>query len=300
MRPLVSVILPTYERTSTLERAIESVLRQTFADFELIVVDDTSTDDTPRILRRYAGLANVRVMSQRRRGCSVARNIGIRAARGRYVAFQDSDDEWVPDKLATAVAALEGTGPDTGVFYSDMLRIQRDGRCADFRAPEVEPGVLVDERTLDYQVYGIGIQSAVIKRACFDDAGDFDEALPRFIDLELFIRLSDRFRFVHCRQMLVHYYDVDGISTDRQARVVARRNLLRKYRSRLRRHPHHLAQQYVLLARALEDTGDTSRALLFHLRALLTSPQHAGIRHGVLEVLHRIKHEMLTRYPLTP
>jgi glycosyltransferase involved in cell wall biosynthesis len=300
VRPLVSVVLPTYERASTLARAIDSVLCQTFADFELIVVDDTSTDDTPGVLRRYAGCAHVRVLSQRRRGCSAARNLGIRAARGRYVAFQDSDDEWVPHKLATAVAALEGVGVDTGVFYSDMLRIHRDGRRADFRAPEVAPGVLVDERTLDYQVYGIGIQSAVIKRACFDLAGDFDEALPRFIDLDLFIRLSDRFRFVHCPQMLVHYHDVDGISTDRHARVVARRRLLRKYRSRLRRHPNHLAHQYVLLARALEDTGHTFRALLCHLRALRTLPRDAGIRLGVREVIHRLKHETLTRYPLTP
>lgn len=100
--------------------------------------------------------------------------------------------------------------------------------------------------------------------------------------------------------MLVHYYDVDVISTDRHARVVARRRLLRKYRSRLRRHPLHLAHQYVLLARALEDTGHTSRALLCHLRVLLTLRQDAGIRHGVREVVHRLQPEMLTRYPLTP
>src|SRR5712692_10320387 len=83
MPHLVSVVLPTYNRAETLERAIESVLNQTFTDFELIIIDDRSTDDTHLILSKYAGLSNVRPISQFRRGCSVARNIGISIARGR-------------------------------------------------------------------------------------------------------------------------------------------------------------------------------------------------------------------------
>jgi glycosyltransferase involved in cell wall biosynthesis len=291
MPHLVSVILPTYNRAETLERAIESVLNQTFTDFELIVIDDRSTDNTHVILSKYADLSNVRLISQLRRGCSVARNIGISIAKGRYVAFQDSDDEWVPDKLAKAVAVLEGTGPEVGVFYSDMLRVQVDGSSADFRSPDVEQGVLVNETTLDYQVYCIGIQSAVIKRECFDEAGYFDETLPRFIDLELFIRLSDKFRFVHCKEMLVKYYAGEGISTNRQALVTARRCLLRKYRSRLKQQKHHLAKQYLHVALALEQNGEKHRSLAFTVKALLTSPRHAGIRNEVLTVLRRRAHE---------
>jgi glycosyltransferase involved in cell wall biosynthesis len=291
MPHLVSVVLPTYNRAETLERAIESVLNQTFTDFELIIIDDRSTDNTHFILSKYAGLSNVRPISQLRRGCSVARNIGISIAQGRYVAFQDSDDEWVPDKLAKAVAVLEGTGPEVGVFYSDMLRVQADGRSADFRSPDVEQGVLVDETTLEYQVYCIGIQSAVIKRECFDEAGYFDETLPRLIDLELFIRLSDKFRFIHCKEMLVKYHAGEGISTNRQALVTARRCLLRKYRSRLKQQKHHLAKQYLHLALALEQNGDKYRSLAFIVKALLTSPRHAGIRNEVFRVLRRRAHE---------
>jgi len=285
--PLVSIVLPTYNRAATLERAIESVLKQTFADFELIIIDDRSADDTHLILSKCAGLVNVRTASQLRRGCSVARNIGISIAQGRYVAFQDSDDEWVPDKLAKAVAALEGTGPETGVFYSDMLRVEADGSSADLRSPDVEPGVLVNETTLDYQVYSIGIQSAVIKRKCFDEAGYFDEGLPRFIDLELFIRLSDGFRFVHCKEMLVKYHAGEGISTNRQALVTARRYLLHKYHGRLKQQKHHLAKQYLHLALALEQTGDKYRSLGFILKALLSSPRHARIRSEVFQILRR-------------
>jgi glycosyltransferase involved in cell wall biosynthesis len=290
MPHLVSVILPTYNRAKTLERGIDSVLNQTFTDFELIIIDDRSTDNTHVILSKYADLSNVRVMSQLRRGCSVARNIGISNAKGRYVAFQDSDDEWVPDKLAKAVAVLEGTGPEVGVFYSDMLRVQADGSSADFRSPDVEQGVLVSETTLDYQVYCIGIQSAVIKRECFDEAGYFDEALPRFIDLELFIRLSDKFRFVHCKEMLVKYHAEEGISTNRQALVTARRCLLRKYRNRLKQQPHHLAKQYLHVALALEQNGEKYRRLAFIVKALLTAPRHAGIRNEAFRVLAAVRH----------
>jgi glycosyltransferase involved in cell wall biosynthesis len=287
MPPLISVVLPTYNRAPTLERAIESVLNQTFTDFELIIVDDGSTDETRLILGKYAGLSNVRLTASSRRGCAAARNIGIRLSQGCYIAFQDSDDEWIPDKLAKAVAALENTGPETGVFYSDMLRICTDGSFTGFKSPDVKPGVLVDESTLDYHVSNIGIQSAVIKRQCLEETGYFDEALPRFIDLEMFIRLSDKFRFVHCKEALTKYYAGEGISTDRQALVTARRHLLNKYHSRLKRQKHHLAKQYLLLALAMKQNGEKYGSLVFVMKALLTSPGHAGIRSEVFEAMRQ-------------
>jgi glycosyl transferase family 2 len=221
---------------------------------------------------------------------------GVSISQGRYVAFQDSDDEWVLDKLAKAVAALEGTEPETGVFYSDMLRVNTDGSCADFRSPNIELGVFVNESTLDYQVSRIGIQSAVIKRECFDEVGYFDEALPRFIDLELFIRLSDKYRFVHCGEMLVKYHDVAGISKNRQALVTARRHLLRKYHWRLKRQRHHLASQYLHLASSLWQNGEKSTSLWLILRALLTSPRNAGIWKKLFRVICRAGEEAVAHH----
>jgi glycosyltransferase involved in cell wall biosynthesis len=270
-----------------LERAVESVLNQTFTDFELIIVDDGSTDETRLILDKYKGLNNVRLITSSRRGCSAARNLGVGASRGRYIAFQDSDDEWMPGKLAKAVAALENTGPETGVFYSDMLRICTDGSSADLKSPDVRLGVLIDESTLDYHVSNIGIQSAVIKRECLEEAGCFDEALPRFIDLEMFVRLSAKFRFVHCKEPLTKYYAGEGISTNRQALVTARRHLLRKYHNQLKRQKHHLAKQYLLLALALAQNGEKYGSLMFVLKAFLTAPWHAKIRGEVFEAVRQ-------------
>jgi glycosyltransferase involved in cell wall biosynthesis len=271
MSPLVSVVVPTYERARTLERAIASVLDQTFSDFELIVVDDGSTDATQRLLGRYAGLRNVRCVSTRHRGCAAARNLGLTLACGRYIAFQDSDDEWLPEKLGKAIAALERE-PKAGVFYSDMLRVHADGSCTDFRSPEVQQGALISTTTLDFQVRRIGIQSAVIRRECFDAVGSFDESLPRLIDLELFIRLSDKFGFIHSTEKLVRYYAGAGISTNRQALVTARRCLLRKYRHRLAREPQHLARQYLYLADALRQNGEAWTSFAHTIEAFLIAP----------------------------
>jgi len=283
--PLVSVVLPTYNRAKTLERAIRSVLNQTFRDFELIITDDGSTDESRSILSRYSDLKNVRVISSTHRGCSVARNLGVTASRAPLIAFQDSDDEWLLPMLEKAVAALSSTTSSAGIFYSDMVRIYADGSSGDVRSPDVFRGALVSESTLDYQVAGIGIQASMIKRACFDQVGLFDEALPRFIDLDLFIRLSDHFDFHHHGEALVKYYVSDGISADTHALVLARRYLLRKYRKRLWVHRHHLANQYLLLADALRMTGSKYRSRALGVLALLTSFADSRVRRKAADIL---------------
>ena len=286
--PLVSVILPTYNRAGTLDRAIRSVLNQTFTDYELIIVDDGSSDNTELVLGKYDGCEKVKVLFRPRLRCAAARNAGIRQARGRYLAFQDSDDEWLPEKLAKAVVALEESDAETGVFYSDML-VMGEGSVRDFHAPDVKQGTLINELTLDYQVLCLGIQSAVIKRECFEKAGFFDEALPRWIDLDLFIRLSDSFRFIYCREKLVKFYIGEGISTNQEALITARRYLIAKYRKRLRGQKHHLAKQYIHLALALEHNDQKYMSFLSLLRALIVAPRHSGTRTEVMNGVKRLR-----------
>lgn len=299
MNPSVSVILPTYNRGKTIKRSIESVLRQTFKDFELIIVYDRSTDETCEILKTYGACGQVRLVSQLRHGCSVARNIGVQVSRGRYVAFQDSDDEWMPDKLERAIKTLESCGPEVGVFYSDMLRVEPNGSSYHFHSPDVRKGVLINDETLDYQVHCIGIQSAVIRRECFDRAGLFDEALPRLIDLELFIRLSDQFEFFHCKEPLVRYYACEGISTNHGALVFARRYLIDKYRRRLEEHRHHLISQHLHLRLAvqMQQTARVSSQLSaaeVRLEDIISSPgwrllsKYGRIKYRYLLPLYRL------------
>jgi glycosyltransferase involved in cell wall biosynthesis len=289
MTPLVSVVLPTRNRARTLEQAISSVLDQTLRDLELIVVDDHSTDDTDAILARYLTDSRVRVVGAVRHGCAAARNVGVTMARGRYIAFQDSDDEWLPRKLEKSIAALEAD-PEAGVFYTDLVGVNGEGHIGRFLSPnDLRLGVLINERTLDYQVYGVGIQSAVIRRECFDEVGLFDERMRRFIDLDLFIRLADRYRFLHCREPLVRYARTehkDRITNDTQALVDARRRLLDKYRDRLKQDRGHLAMQYFKVAVATRANGDWIRTAGYLARALATSPI-APIRATFFELRRR-------------
>jgi glycosyltransferase involved in cell wall biosynthesis len=128
MMPTVSVIIPYYNRAHTIGRAIDSVLRQTMSDFEILVVDDASSDEVTVALAPYAGDARVRLLRHAaNRGPGAARNTGVAAARGRFVAFLDSDDLWLPTKLARQTeAALAAADPDK-VFCVTKTRVVLDG-----------------------------------------------------------------------------------------------------------------------------------------------------------------------------
>ena len=112
--PKVSVIIPTYNRAHLVGRAIRSVLNQTYQDFEIIVVDDGSTDNTEEVVKSFNDPRIRYIRHEKNRGGSAACNTGIRAARGEYIAFQDSDDEWLPEKLEKQMQVFENTPTGVG------------------------------------------------------------------------------------------------------------------------------------------------------------------------------------------
>lgn len=226
--PTVSVILPTYNRARLLARSLSSVLNQTYSDLEILIVDDGSDDDTEAIVKG-SGDARIRyVRLGTRSGASRARNVGIGHARGRYIAFQDSDDKWLPAKLERQMRAFE-LRPDAAVVYSDMYRALADGRVLYHRSPAIVRGRLINPETRYWQAYMLGMQCAVVKRECLERVGLFDQTLPSFEDLDLFLRLAEREDFVHLHEPLVNYHENAGLSTDRRAELGARRRLVRKY-----------------------------------------------------------------------
>jgi glycosyltransferase involved in cell wall biosynthesis len=252
-RPAVSVVLPTYDRAWCLPRSIESVLRQTYEAFELIVVDDGSRDETQRVVAGFADRRVRYVRLPRNCGAGAARNAGVRRASGGLLAFQDSDDEWLPAKLERHLREIETCGPDVAVVYSDMQRIRRDGTVGYHRSPTLTPGVLIDPATRTYQAYKLGIQSAVLRRECFEAVGGFDEVLPALEDLELFIRLSRRYRLRHLQEALVRYHETDGLSSNMAAKAIARRRLLDLYESEL------LLEDPAFVAREAEAVREAER-----------------------------------------
>jgi len=226
--PAVSVILPTYNRARLLPRSLDSVLAQTYSNLEILVVDDGSEDDTEMLVK---GISDARIRYVRlemRSGAARARNVGIGHARGRSIAFQDSDDEWLPAKLERQMYTFESQ-PDAAVVYSDMYRVLADGRMFYHRSPTIVRGCLINPETRYWQTYMLGMQCAVVRRECLERIGLFDQTLPAFEDLELFLRLAAHYDFVHLREPLVNYHETAGLSTDRRAELGARHRLVRKY-----------------------------------------------------------------------
>jgi glycosyltransferase involved in cell wall biosynthesis len=245
--PAVSIVLPTYQRATLIGR---------YEDFELIVVDDGSTDATEAAVARFRDRRLRSLRLHVNRGAAAARNAGIRQATGRFLAFQDSDDEWLPAKLERHMRAFESCPPEVGVVYSDMWRIRRNGTTHYHRSPEVRPGVLIDPSTRFYQVCKLGIQSTVIRRPCLEAAGGFNEEFPALEDLELFVRLSQRFAFHHLHEPLVRYHETDGLSQNMRAKLVARTLLLRLHESALTREdPAFVATEVAALRAAKGQCG---------------------------------------------
>jgi glycosyltransferase involved in cell wall biosynthesis len=204
--PQVSVIIPVYNQARFIRGAVGSVVAQTYADWEIVVVDDGSTDDTPRVLAELAGrISRMRVIRQPNRGRAAARNAGISHACGVYAAFLDADDVWFPDKLERQVAALEAC-PRAGAVYARAVVVGLDG-VPDRRglvigaAPASPRAAFADLAMLNR----VPLSTAMVRRECLDEVGWFDEGLVYIEDWELWLRLAARYEFVFTPQVLAGY-----------------------------------------------------------------------------------------------
>jgi glycosyltransferase involved in cell wall biosynthesis len=194
-----SVIMPTYNRAGLVARAVESVLSQTCQDFEIIVVDDGSTDDTEEVLRPYSD--RIRYIRQSNRGSAAARNRGIQESHGQYLAFLDSDDRWYPDKLARMGETI-AAHPRVGLFYSDFRLVDSEGRLVKVQKCKH----IVGEGYLAVLLQVFILTSTVIcKRECFDVCGLFHEPMRRVQDWDMWIRIARRFPIVHVPAVLTEY-----------------------------------------------------------------------------------------------
>lgn len=229
---MISVVLPTFNRANRLVRAVECVLGQTHHDLELILVDDGSTDETPNIVRTFEDrrLRYIRLPSNV--GQAAARNIGIREAAGAFVAFQDSDDIWLPHKLELQLKVLNNQESVIGV-YCDLMRIPKAGEPYVIATPEPVLGAIANRKTRHYQTYGIGIQSCLFRTEPLRASGGFWEDLRAFEDLELLLRLVQLNRICRLPMPLVHYFQTGGVSYNSVNRWNARRLILRRYAARL-------------------------------------------------------------------
>lgn len=201
----ISIILPTYNRGYCIERAIDSILQQVYPYWELLVVDDGSTDHTEEIVMKISQ-SDARVRYYRQpvnKGVAAARNEGIRQARYEYIAFQDSDDVWKKDKLKKQMRMFEEQ-PELGLVYCAYEGTKRDGTMV--RVPSA--AMAIEE--LQGRMYPlllkqnvIGAPTVIVRRECLAGSGGFDDKLTCLEDWELFLRIAKEYAVGFVNEALV-------------------------------------------------------------------------------------------------
>jgi glycosyltransferase involved in cell wall biosynthesis len=187
IKPQVSVIIPTYNRGWIIKEAIDSVLAQDYTEFELIVVDDGSTDHTADVLDSYRNV--IKVLSQKNKGVSAARNRGIAEASGKFIAFLDSDDLWLSQKLSAQIEFFTQT-PDALICQTEEVWI-RNGLIVNPKKRHKKPSGMIFEPSLALCL--VSPSAVMIRRSLLEIVGNFDETLPACEDYDLWLRISCRF-----------------------------------------------------------------------------------------------------------
>ncbi|MCI8782075.1 MAG: glycosyltransferase family 2 protein [Dorea sp.] len=213
---LVSVVIPSYNRCDRIMRAVQSVLSQTYLNLEVIIVDDGSNDNTDELVNSIDDDRVKYIKLHSNGGACHARNVGISESKGDYIAFQDSDDFWHPDKLEKQVKTLIKTGADVlGCSYEQYLE---DGRVFVKTVPnDIESGFCKVDQVAGNALFGT---PTIIAKADIIKANLFDESLPRFQDFELILRLIQKNRIYFLNDSLVDAYVQNNSITQNYAKLI--------------------------------------------------------------------------------
>jgi glycosyltransferase involved in cell wall biosynthesis len=276
--PIVSVIIPTYNRAPLLERSIQSVLNQTYQDLEIIIVDDASADATREVVGMFKDRRIKYLRHEKNRGEAAARNTGIAHATGKYIASHDSDDEWVPEKLAKQMLVFQGSSEAVGVVYTGFWRAE-GGMRRYFPSSRVKK---TDGDIHEEILKGnfVGTPTTLVKRECFEKAGYFDEKLSHLVDWEMWIRISAYYQFRCVNEPLVVTYDMsDSVSRNQMALVTGHEYILNKHSHEFEKWKSVLAAELYWIGNLWCQIGNNVKGREYFLKAIRTSilsPKYFG------------------------
>lgn len=270
MEEMVSIIIPTYNREEYIVRSVQSILQQTYDKYEIIIVDDGSTDHTEQIVRKLAEEEKrIRYIKlEENQGVSHARNVGIEAAQYDYIAFQDSDDEWLPNKLELQMQLMSESSEETGLVFCRMSGIDRDGKnrfvCPDW---SIEKEILEGNiflRLLRANV--IGTPCMLVRRKCLEKVGGFKESLTCLEDWEWVLRVAKNYRIGFIDEILVEVHKLPGsVSMNVVGYLITRCYIVSLYRKEM-----------------LQD-----KSLIPISREILEKAEQCGIKEEIQELLQR-------------
>jgi glycosyltransferase involved in cell wall biosynthesis len=260
--PSISVIVPTYNRAKTIRYCLDSVLAQTFKPLEIIVVDDCSTDETAAEVNSYSNPGVRYIVLGKNSGAQAARNCGIREAKGDWIAFQDSDDEWLPDKLEKQVHALAEVGFDLWtVVHTNAIWLDiSTGRRLPIELPVVE-GDNVYPLLLNRPAPMF--QGMLVSRQAIEKIGLLDEKVPSYQEWDASICLAKYCRFIYLKETLfIYYMHGETMSNDMKRDIHGYQYIIDKYKNEIIKHcgSEALGNHYCCIAMKYLVLKDYSKA----------------------------------------
>jgi glycosyltransferase involved in cell wall biosynthesis len=287
--PDISVIITCYNYAHYLKGCLDSVLAQTFQDFEVIVVNDGSTDNTDDVISPYLNNSRIRYIKQLNAGQANAKNTGIMNAKGKFIAFLDADDMWTETKLEKQFSQF--SDPHVGVVYSTVQYIDEQG----VGIPSLgDPTYLIPRagKVTEFLFFDnfIPFSSSVVRRECFDRAGVFDESLKMGIDWDLWLRISVNylFNFVDEPLLLYRWGHADQMSKNLDLRHECADRIMTRF---LAQNPGLIpnkiiqdAMVYTYVRRGYcYRSQDLKTSLNYYLKALRINPIHWGAWKGLIK-----------------
>jgi glycosyltransferase involved in cell wall biosynthesis len=285
-QPTVSVIMPSYNAGAYIAEAIQSVIGQTFGNWELIIVDDGSRDNTAEIVAKHLADKRIHFIKQENRGASASRNVGIRRSRGRYIAFLDADDIWLPEKLEKQMTVF-AKYPHAGVCSAGYYAISPAGELLGTRLHDEYYGNLAKFLFLKGSP---AMSSAVVSREVLEKIGFLDEALPYAMDFDLWLRISLHYPFYCLGEPLIYYRQgqpsISSRNSDKRRELVLRLivpRFLKEYGgSRCIKWYHLLNFKSSCYKRRADEKDSRLSSIHWYLRALLCNPLNFEAWKGLL------------------
>jgi len=268
--PTVSVVIPTYNRAHLIGKAIQSVFNQSYQDFEIIIIDDGSTDNTEEIIKGYKDKRINYIKHERNQGISAARNIGIKKARGEYIAFLDSDDEWLPEKLDKQIKVFQNEPPEVGVVCSWSFKINEKGNyIGKVCLPKKEGYMYKDLLSSN----NLSVPTLLIRKECFEKVGLFDNLLNGQEDWDMWIRIAKYYRFVLIKAPLAkRRIHSKQISNDLERKIITAHRILLKYSDELKKSRSIYSKHYFYIGNRLCHMGKIKEGQRYLLKAISLYP----------------------------
>lgn len=266
--PKVSVVIPTYKRPKLLRRAIRSVLEQSYENLEIIVIDDSPTNESEITIKEFLD-ENVRYLRRdRRKGVASAKNLGVRMSSGDFIAFLGDDDEWFSNKLEQQVNLFRKVEPETGVVHSNCFV---DNGKETFLYHKAETGKQSLDELLEYDY--IADSTGLIKKECFKKVGYFDESLIYAEDWDSYIRIAKQFKIKYISEPLaILHITSDGLGRDTRRAIRGHQMVLAKHWQEFKKHRKTLSRHLCQIGSTVNFIGEKKRGRKFLINAFKIFP----------------------------